>query len=443
LVTVLDTATWNSVAPELSWTESTTGQPDQFEFSVEGNLLVSDMVPVRMRLNTMSAAQTTKELLMLLTPRDQVLQVPCDDLSESGIQLDFASHGDWYDAFATTEPLVERDPATAIQILRTFRLNDIRVNWVARRQGILQLQIAKNANDLGEWREALDFLTSESTQVRDLDANSVGPLIRELCYFSVDQAEILQTKWQSVRPSAVPESLAAIIYDISDANVLSAAGRNPDAWEPHTRLLSSPLFSQVVQAKKEMIAFVLRAAFSGVQSGRSAAELLSEFDVVAGDKSPAIAITRRYFCYLSGQPTVEAVDLSIPDASLDNRILLFHRFLSELESEPASERGLRLAREMVQASSDVFRLSPWLAGPTTFPVLRAHCRLFEADAMLRLKRLDEARKAVQSAEVDWAAYCQQLTDLGLDPRALWVERFGYEMLKSRIESQMAAGLKRP
>ncbi|MGV2340704.1 MAG UNVERIFIED_CONTAM: hypothetical protein LVR18_44220 [Planctomycetaceae bacterium] len=57
--------------------------------------------------------------------------------------------------------------------------------------------------------------------------------------------------------------------------------------------------------------------------------------------------------------------------------------------------------------------------------------------LLRLKRDDEAQQAMQAANSDWIGYCQQLIDLGLDPRALWVERLGYELLKARIEAQVA------
>jgi hypothetical protein len=98
---------------------------------------------------------------------------------------------------------------------------------------------------------------------------------------------------------------------------------------------------------------------------------------------------------------------------------------------------------MVHASSNDFSLAASLGALDSSPRPPRHCRLFEADALLRLKRRDEAKEAVLAARQDWDAYCQQLTNLGLDPRALWVERVGYELLMSRIGPQLSQDSEAP
>ncbi|MGV2340730.1 MAG UNVERIFIED_CONTAM: hypothetical protein LVR18_44350 [Planctomycetaceae bacterium] len=287
------------------------------------------------------------------------------------LQLEPEYIGDWYDAYSTAISLVERDPFAAIRILRKLSLHDIDVSWVARRLAFVQLQVALNANELREWREAIDFLTSEKVQLTTLGPTEVGPLLKELCFSSVAHAEIFHKKWQGTRPTAPEASDLSLIYDLADANVFSAMGRNKEAWESSGRLLNSTALKGLISKNKETIAYVFRAALAGLRHDRSAADLLPAFDAIAKAPSVSIAVSRRYFCYLTGLSTVADVDLQIADSSIDPRILLFHRFIDELEKGNEYEKGLRLARDMVEASTDKFRLSPWLAGPKPLPVLRA------------------------------------------------------------------------
>ncbi|MGV2340709.1 MAG UNVERIFIED_CONTAM: hypothetical protein LVR18_44245 [Planctomycetaceae bacterium] len=168
-------------------------------------------------------------------------------------------------------------------------------------------------------------------------------LLKHLCFASMDQAQITLRNWQLIRPAVAESSMLSIQDRLSDANLLSAAGRHEEAWSHYSHLSQSLLFRMAVAAIAGGGAFVLRGAFCGLQNGRSFKELLPQFDALQGDKNPAVVVLRRYFCFLNGLTTTADVDLSTLDISIDPRIPLFHRFIDELERHTASEAGLRIA----------------------------------------------------------------------------------------------------
>jgi hypothetical protein len=410
-------------------------QLDQFDFSDDGDLCIAQSVPMRLRLSPSGRRSEKTGVIQSLRDRRDELIVQGSGSLELDVNgpVQGEDELDGHDHYVSALRFADVEPDRALQFLKNITNMEMRPLWVAQKAAVLQLKTATRVNDVNAWISAVKYFSTQDYPLEIMDAADVSLLLKHSPICNVEKAGAMLARWRENRPPI--SGFPAYIADFSDAKTLFLCGEDSAAWKLYAPTLVDIGFRRASAQLNSGIGILLSPLLCGLSVGVAPDELVEYFDVPAAGQAPSRTVAMRYFCYLTGLPAPVVDYLGVVDLLADQQIVRFHRYCDELQRADGAAGALSVAKQMVENVKDGFQLAAYLDGAPPFPVLRCHCRLFEADALLRLGRFEDARLTIDAAGRDWDEYCERLRNMGLDSRALRPEEIGFSYLRKRLETR--------
>lgn len=438
---VFDSHNWNHQIPAVTFpflVESSTFNSHGlkvFEFSSPGNLILGDSFPLRVRLA--QPGQNLHQRVKSLVRRPLAIQILCGTSDDDGAEKpedSVESSMDWFDAYAWAIKNGAQDPKTALQHLRRFQLQDIANPTFAVRSAFMRISLGVTDGDTTACREGLSFLTSDRIAISDLSASDARGLVANLYWFDVDGSLATIQQLRDDKHLVFNHPFFGGALKLFDARGMCARQQFDQAISLYQDTFAEPSFKFGVAGSPRIFQPIfVESALAELHAGNSLPEVLVKFNDFPTNRDPELEIGRRFLAYLAGSGLENDVDLSGQFSPSDPRVILFHRFCESLQIESWDE-ALAISQQLVELSTTVFHLRPQRP---LFPVTRSHCRLFKAEALMNLKRKQAAQEEFKLAEEDWTTYEMSAVQHGIDLRSLWVEKVGYQLLRSRLTKRLS------
>jgi hypothetical protein len=392
-VRVFDTETWHPV--NTPWQQPFDNSfalrqfrhtSAQFQFSASGDLLISCVQPEKVRLAAPPATTRWASLVQNFTkPSAQIPGTIAGSELGNTAPTEQLPAADWIDNYFYGSSIAKSQPETALNLLTATPLpRSSDEPWATPRTQLI-LELATRLQELDMWRQTVNWL-SRTENVSALPVVDAASVIRNASILSFETARLA---YENSVLSSAENDIAQISSLLVHGRLSAMRGDFSEAQQAYWQVTLLPGFRKLFPSNSRLIFATLFEGLCGLKTDESPSEIPTTFALIEGERRPEIAISLRYYCYLAGLPTKTGIELLPADPAGDVRVRLFHEFCEQFEQSDGGEKALEIARQMVRLSSDQFRIP--VDGINLFPILRGHCRLFEADCAVSSEAIPRGR----------------------------------------------------